>query len=64
MLGHPAGVGERPSQQHLHLCVNAAELVVGPTHQGVLHRRVDPEEYLATAGHEYREPTFTTGDGG
>jgi hypothetical protein len=51
VFGHPTGVGERSSQEHFDLGVDAAELVVGPAGQGVVYRRVDPEEYLAT-GHE------------
>jgi hypothetical protein len=61
---HPAGVGERPPKKHFHMGVDAAELVIGPPDQGVMHRGVHPEKYLATAGHEYRDPTFTTGEGG
>jgi hypothetical protein len=41
LSGHPAGVGERASQQHLDLGVQAAELVIGPPGEGVVDRWVD-----------------------
>ena len=51
MLGHPTRLVERPPEQHLHVGVQTSELVVGPAHQRIVDRWVDPEEYLTTAGH-------------
>ena len=45
---HPAGIGQRSSEQHLDLRVDAAELVVGPPGQCVMHCGVDPQEDLFT----------------
>jgi hypothetical protein len=41
LSGHPAGVVEGASQQHLDLGVQAAELVIGPPGEGVVDRWVD-----------------------
>ena len=46
VLGHPGGLGERAAQQHLHVGVDAAELVVGPADQRVMDGRVDAEQDL------------------
>jgi hypothetical protein len=43
LAGHPSGVTERATQEQLDVGVEAAELVVGPAHEGVVHRRVDAE---------------------
>jgi hypothetical protein len=51
VLGHPAGVGERPAQEHLDVGVEAAELVAGPAHQRVMDRGIDTEQYLAAISH-------------
>src|SRR5919199_1072792 len=64
LLGHPPGFAERPAQEHLHVGVDAAKLVIGPTHQRLVHCRVKPEEHLATRAHVYNDPVLTTGDGG
>ena len=64
LLGHSPGLGECPSQQHVHVGVDAAELVVGPADQGVVDGWIDAKQDLAALAHVYSEPTFTTGDGG
>jgi hypothetical protein len=46
LSGHPAGVGEGASQQHLDLGVEAAKLVIGPPGQGIVDRWVDPQQHL------------------
>jgi hypothetical protein len=46
LSGHPAGVVEGASQQHLDLGVEAAELVIGPPGQGVVNRWVDAQQQL------------------
>src|SRR5674476_1608992 len=64
MCWHTSRVGQRPSQQHLHLGVDAAELVVGPTDQRVMDGRIEAKQDLPALAHVYSEPVFTTGDGG
>src|ERR1035437_8554542 len=61
---HSSRVGQRPSQQHLHLGVDAAELVVGPTDERVMDGRIEAKQDLPALVHVYSEPVFTTGDGG
>jgi hypothetical protein len=46
LSGHPAGVVQGASQQHLDVGVEAAELVSGPPGQGVVHRWVDAQQHL------------------
>jgi hypothetical protein len=46
LSGHPAGVVEGVSQQHLDLGVEAAKLVIGPAGQGVVDRWVDAQQDL------------------
>jgi hypothetical protein len=41
--GHPARVGESAPKQHLDVGVEAPELVGGPSGQGVVDLRVDPQ---------------------
>jgi hypothetical protein len=41
-VGHPARVAERAAQQELDLGVGTAQLVGGPTGQGVVHGRIEP----------------------
>jgi hypothetical protein len=48
--GHPAGVIEGASQQHLDLSVEAAELVSRPPGQGVVDRWVDTQQNLLALG--------------
>jgi hypothetical protein len=50
-LGHPAGLGEGPAQQHFDLGVQATELVAGPPHQRVVYGGVDAEQYLSAFAH-------------
>jgi hypothetical protein len=51
--GHPAGVGESAPKQHLDVGVEAAELVGGPSGQGVVDLRVDAQQHLfALTAHE------------
>jgi hypothetical protein len=64
VLGHSPGVGEGAAEEHLDVRVEAAELIAGPAHQRVVYRRVHAEQDLPAFAHEYREPAFTTGDGG
>ena len=54
LLRHPAGVGERASQQHLNVGVEAAELVVGPADERVVDRRIDPQQDLPAVRLTYR----------
>lgn len=61
---HSSLLGQRPSQQHLHLGVDAAELVVGPTDERVVDGRIEAKQDLPALAHVYSEPVFTTGDGG
>ena len=42
--GHPARVGQGAAEQELDLGVGAAHLVGGPPGQGVVDRRVEPEQ--------------------
>jgi hypothetical protein len=44
LSGHPAGFVEGPSQQHLDLGVEAAELVSGPPGESIVDRRVDAQK--------------------
>jgi hypothetical protein len=60
-LREPAGVLERAPEQHLHLGVEAAELLVGPAHQRIVHRGIDAQQDLPTVAHVYSEPALTTG---
>lgn len=64
VLWHASGVAQRFAQQHLHLGVDAAELVVGPAHERIVDRRVDPQQDLSALAHVYSEPVLTTGEGG
>ena len=43
---HSSRVGQRPSQQHLYLGVDAAELVVGPTDERVVDGRIKAKQDL------------------
>jgi len=53
LSGHPAGVGEGPSKQHLDLGVETAELVSRPAREGIVDRGVDAQQHLfALAAHE------------
>jgi hypothetical protein len=53
LLWHPSGIGEGVAQQQLNLGVEAPKLVRRPPGEGIVHRRVNPEEdRLALAGHE------------
>jgi hypothetical protein len=45
-LRHPARVVERPTQQHFDVGVETAELVSGPSGQGIVDRWVDAQQYL------------------
>ena len=51
MPGQPSGVGQRAAQQELDLGVGAAQLVTGPPGQGVMHRRVEPQQHALTLAH-------------
>jgi hypothetical protein len=54
LSGHPAGVIESASQQHLDLGVEAAEVGSGPPRQGVVDRWVDTQQDLfALAAHAH-----------
>jgi hypothetical protein len=44
LSGHPAGVAEGTSQQHLDLGVEAAKLVIGPPGQRIVDRWVDAQQ--------------------
>jgi hypothetical protein len=46
LSGHPAGVVQGVSEQHLDLGIEAAELVIGPPRQGVVHCWVDAQQHL------------------
>jgi hypothetical protein len=48
--GHPAGVVEGASQQHLDLGVEAAKLIIGPPGQGIVDRWVDSQQQLPALG--------------
>jgi hypothetical protein len=53
LAGHPAGVVEGPSKQHLDVGVEAAEVVSGPARQGIMHRWIDAQQHLfALTAHE------------
>jgi hypothetical protein len=43
---HPARVGESTPKQHFDVGVEAAELVGGPSGQGVVDLRVDTQQHL------------------
>jgi hypothetical protein len=51
MRGQATGVIECSPEQHLDVSIQAAELVVGPAHQGVVDCRVDPEQDLTAVTH-------------
>jgi hypothetical protein len=46
LSGHPAGIIESASQEHLDLGVEAAEIISGPPREGVVDRRVDTQQNL------------------
>jgi hypothetical protein len=48
---HSSRVGQRPSQQHLHLGVDAAELVVGPPDERVVDGRIEAKQDLPALAH-------------
>jgi hypothetical protein len=48
---HSSLLGQRPSQQHLHLGVDAAELVVGPTDERVVNGRIEAKQDLPALAH-------------
>jgi len=50
LSGHPAGVIESASQEHLDLGVEAAEVGSGPPRQGVVDRWVDAQQQLLALG--------------
>ena len=56
MPGQPPGVGERAAQQELDLGVGAAQLVTGPPGQGVMYRRVQPQQHFLTLAHRATAP--------
>src|SRR5450631_2007764 len=61
---HSSLLAQRPSQEHLHLGVDAAKLVVGPADERVVDGRIEAKQDLPALAHVYSEPAFTTGDGG
>jgi hypothetical protein len=64
MFRHSPLLGQRASQEHLHLGVDASELVVGPTDERVVDGGIEAKQDLPAPTHVYSEPAFTTGDGG
>ena len=48
----PAGLVQGPAQQHLDLGVQAPELVARPPLQRVVDGRVQPQQHLASFGHQ------------
>jgi hypothetical protein len=50
VLGHPAGIVEGASQQHLDLGVEAAKLIIGPPGQGIVDRWVNAQQHLLALG--------------
>ena len=48
---HSSRVGKRPSQEHLHLGVDAAELVVGPADERVVDGWVEAKQDLPALAH-------------
>jgi hypothetical protein len=53
MLGHPARIGQGSAQQHLDLCVEAAELIRRPSTERVVHGRIEAKQnWLALSVHE------------
>jgi hypothetical protein len=51
VLWHAPGIGQRAAEEHLDVGVEAAELVAGPAHQGVMDRGVHTEQDLAALAH-------------
>lgn len=51
VLRHAPGAAQRFAQQHLDLRVDAAELVVGPAHERIVDRRVNPQQDLSALAH-------------
>jgi hypothetical protein len=49
--GQPPYVGERAAQQELDLSVGAAQLVTGPSGQGIVDGGVQPEQDALAFGH-------------
>jgi len=46
--GHPARIDKGSPQQHLDLCVEAAELIRRPPTQRVMHGRIEAEQERLT----------------
>lgn len=63
-LRHPALLGKSTPQQDFDLRVDAAQFVVRPALQCVVHCWVDAQQDLFAFGHEYNEPALTMGEAG
>ena len=59
VTGQPPGVGQRAAQQELDLGVGAAQLVVRPPGQCVMHRWIQPQQYTLTFTHRHTTPAVT-----
>ena len=59
VAGQPSRVGQRAAQQELDLGVRAAQLVVRPAGQCVVHRRIEPEQHALTFAHRDTAPAVT-----
>ena len=58
LTGQPPGVGQRAAEQKLDLGVGAAQLVLGPSGQGVVHGRVQPQQYALALAHLLTVPAL------
>jgi hypothetical protein len=58
LAGQPPRVGQRAPQQELYLGVGAAQLVGGPSGQGVVHGRIQPQQDALALTH--RAPSQNT----
>src|ERR1017187_2148712 len=56
VAGEPSGVGERAAEEELDLGVGAAQLVAGPSGQGVVDGGVEPEQDAFAFGHRGSVP--------
>jgi benzoate membrane transport protein len=54
LAGHPPRVRQGTAQQELDLGIGAAHLIGGPPRQGVVDRRVEPQQDALALGHDRR----------
>jgi hypothetical protein len=50
--GQPPGLGQGPAQQELDLGVRAAQLVIRPSGQGIVHGWIKPQQQALALSHD------------